>query len=113
MSDLEEIRKKRVQELLAQQLQQQAQQQLQNQIQEEQVEAQIKKIMHLILTPQARERLGNIKVVRPQVARSVEILLIQLYQTGRIPKPLSDSEFKELLVKLKEGRKEETKIKRR
>ncbi len=113
MPDLEEIRKKRMQELLRQQVQEQAQQQIQNQVQEEQIEAQIKKILPHILTPEARERLGNIKVARPQVARGVEILLIQLYQAGKIPKPLSDEQFKDILVKLKEDRKKDIRIERR
>ena len=102
-----------MQELLSQQMQQQAQQQIENQIQEEQIGAQIKKIIHHILTTKARERLGNIKVVKPEVARSVEILLIQLYQAGRIAQPLSDQQFKEILIKLKGGKKKDIKIERR
>lgn len=108
MSDLEEIRKKKMQELLRQKNQQQVQQQFQK----KQIDAQIKKLIHHILSPEARERLGNIRAAKPNFARRVEVLLIQLYQGGRIPEPLSDEQFKKLLKKLKQGRKKDITIKR-
>lgn len=114
MPDLEEIRKKRMREfLLQQQMQQKAEQQIQEQLQKEQVEAQIKEIIHRILSQEARERLGNIRLANQSFARSIEVLLIQLYQVGKITKPLSDQQFKELLMKLKERKKRDIKIKRR
>jgi programmed cell death protein 5 len=104
--DLEEIRKRKMQELLQQQLEQQSREQMQQQLQEEYINVQIKKIINQILTPKARERLGNIRTVRPDFARSVELFLIQLYQAGRLPKQLNDAKFKEILLKLKQGKKE-------
>lgn len=106
MSELEEIRKRRMQELLQRQVQEQTQEQFQRQLQEQQIESQIKMIINRILTPEARQRLGNIRTARPDFARSVEIFLIQLYQAGRLPKQVDDKTFKEILLKLKEGKRD-------
>ena len=107
MSELDELRQKRMREL--QMLQQQgSQQQMEQQMREQEIEQQIKLIMRQIMTPEARERLSNIRLARPDFARQVEVMLIQLFQAGRL-KELNDHQFKELLSKLS-GRKRETKI---
>lgn len=108
MSESDELERIR-QQKLRQMLQQQAQQQIQQQIQEEQISAQIKLIINQILDPEARERLGNIRLARPEFARQIEILLIQLYQAGRLPERLTDAQFKEILKKL-HAKKRETRI---
>jgi len=69
----------------------------------------IKMIINRILTPEARERLGNIRLARPEFARQIEILLIQLYQAGQLPKKLTDEKLKEILERI-HSRKKETKI---
>ncbi|MBM3308798.1 MAG: DNA-binding protein [Candidatus Altiarchaeales archaeon] len=103
--DIEELRRRRMQQLLQQQMQQQQQEALQQQMQEAEVSSQIKFIINQILTPEARERLANIRLARPEYARQIEILLIQLKQAGRLPKQLSDVEFKKILLKISKGRK--------
>ena len=71
MSDLDEIRQKRMAELQAQQAaaQQQAQQQQAAQMQQQeaqaQFEAQKKQILGQIMTPEARNRLANLKLTKP------------------------------------------------
>lgn len=95
-----------MQELLQRQIQQATQERIQQQLQEEQINAQIRMIINKILTPEARQRLGNIRVAMPEFARSVEIFLIQLYQAGRLPKQVDDPMLKEILLKLKESKKE-------
>lgn len=109
--ELEILRQKRLRELMQQQMQQQAQQRIQQQIQEEQIAAQIKIIINQILTPEARGRLSNIRLARPEFARQIEILLIQLYQAGQLPKKLTDEKLKEILGRI-HSRKKETKITR-
>jgi programmed cell death protein 5 len=107
MSELDELRQRRLREL--QSLQQQSRQQnVQEQLQAQQMEEQINLIMRQIMDPEARERLANIRMARPDFARQVEILLIQLYQGGRL-KALSDTQFKALLAKIS-GTKRESKI---
>ena len=104
MSEIEELKKKRMQELMQQQTQQQAQ--------EQQVDEQLKMIMTQILTPDAHERITNIQLVNPDFARQVEIILVQLYQAGKLPGKVNDAQLKEILMKL-QGQKRETKITRR
>lgn len=80
-------------------------------MQEEQLSSQISHIINQILEPDARERLANIRVARPDYARQVEVLLIQLYQAGQLPQKLSDENFRKILERI-QSRKKETKISR-
>ncbi|MFH1835573.1 MAG: DNA-binding protein [Methanobacteriota archaeon] len=112
MSELDELRAKRMQELMQSQGAQDPQQQIQHQMQQQEVERQIHQIISQVLSPEARERLGNIRAARPEHARQIEVLLIQLAQSGRLPAKISDDQFKEILGKLK-GQQRDTKISRR
>ena len=75
MEDIEEIRKRKLEELkkIREQEQQQVQQELQKQL-----------FFKQIMTPEARERLTRIKMANPAYAEQVEALLIQLAQSGRL-----------------------------
>lgn len=63
-------------------------------------EAQKREILRRILTPKARERLNNVRLVRPELAEFVENQLIALAQTGRIEVPIDDDILRELLAEL-------------
>jgi len=76
-----------------------------------QVEAQKQAILRSILTQEARQRLTNIRMVKPEFAEQIELQLIQLAQTGRIRSQLDDDQLKELLKRL-QGRRKDIKIKR-
>jgi len=102
--ELEEIRRRK----LAQLQQNEAVRQMQKE-QEENIEAQKQAILRQILTEDARQRLANVKLVRPQLAESVELQLIQLAQQGALRSKINDAQLKELLKKL-QGQKRETKI---
>lgn len=80
----------------------QAQQQQQEQLQQAQQEAEAKKqsLMRQILAPEARQRLANIKIVRPEFAQQLEMQLIQVAQSGRVQLPISDEMLKRLLAQL-------------
>ncbi|MHA1792463.1 MAG: DNA-binding protein [Promethearchaeota archaeon] len=98
--DLDAIRKKKLAELQNRAIKQQQQDAV-----KQQVEQQKQLILMKILSPEARQRLTNIKLARPQFAESVESQLIQLAQLGQIdrlgiPLPMSDDHFKELLSKI-------------
>lgn len=110
MSELEEIRKKKLQQMQMMQSQQ-GQQQMAEQRQREEMEDQIKSIINQIMLPDARQRLANIRVARPEYARQVEMLLIQLAQSGNLPKKIDDDTLKKLLTRIT-GNKRETQIKR-
>jgi programmed cell death protein 5 len=67
-------------------------------------------ILRVILTPEARERLSNIKLVRPEIAKAVEDRLIALALQGRITQPLSDEELKSILAEIYERTRKDFRI---
>ncbi len=66
----------------------------------EEAEAQKRRILRRILTPKARERLANVRLVKPEIARLVEEQLIILAQQGRIPLPVTDYVLKAILMEI-------------
>ena len=98
MSSDEELQKIRERRLLELQAQQQQQEELQRAQQE--AEAQKQAIMRKILTPEARQRLANIKIVRPDYAEQLELQLIQVAQSGRVKLPINDEMLKRLLAQI-------------
>jgi len=64
------------------------------------LEAQKQAVLRAILTPEARQRLTNVKLVNPQLAAFVENQLIALAQAGRIAAPITDEELKQILAEL-------------
>ncbi|MEJ2249256.1 MAG: DNA-binding protein [Candidatus Lokiarchaeota archaeon] len=110
MSDeekLEELRRKKLE-----QLQKQAAQQQMADEQKETYESQKYQIMRKILSQQGRQRLENIRMVKPEFAEQIEIQLIQLFRSGRLNGQLSDKQFKKLLAKITNKDKKEFKIKK-
>ncbi len=99
MSDIEELRRKRLQQLQQQATQQSAEAESQEKMQKE-FEAQKKQIMIQILTPEARSRLANLRLTRKDFVEQIELQLIQLAQTGRIKAKITDEQLKELLKKV-------------
>ena len=69
-------------------------------------EAQKQAALRLILTPEARQRLTNIRMVKPEFAEQIETQLIQLAQTGKIKVPIGDDQLKDALARLQSHRKE-------
>jgi programmed cell death protein 5 len=78
---------------------------------EQQMEAQKQALLSKILAPEARQRLNNLKMVKAEFAEQIEMQLIEMAQTGKLPIPLADSQLKQILVQL-QSRKRETKIRR-
>jgi programmed cell death protein 5 len=107
MSDeeLEAIRRKK---LLAMQ---QRPNEEQRQTQQEQIEQQKQALLRQLLTPEARQRLTNLKMIKPEYTEQLELQIIQLAQTGKIPIPLTDQQLKQILIQL-QSRKREIKIRR-
>ena len=103
--ELEAILERQYQELLRRR------QELQRRRIERQLEeARRREILRMILTPEARERLANIKLVRPEIARIVEDHLISLAAQGRITKPITDDELKAILAEIYERTRREFRI---
>jgi len=112
MSDIEEIRRKRMEQLQQQAAQQAAQQQgdlAEQERKRRELEAQKRQVMIQILTPEARSRLANIRLTKPEFVDQIELQLIQLAQMGRIKSKIDDEQLKVLLKKLA-GQKREMKI---
>ncbi len=78
---------------------------------EKEIEAQKEALLRQILSPEARQRLNNLKMVKREFAEQIELQLIQMAQTGKLPIPLSDAQLKQILVQL-QSRKRETQIRR-
>ena len=104
---LEALRRRKLQEL-----QQQAAQQQMAQAQEKQFESKKYLLMRKILSQEGRQRLENIRIVKPEFAQQIELQLIQLFQSGKLRGaiPLPDSSFKKLLEQIT-GKKKDFKIK--
>lgn len=103
--ELEELRRRKLA-----QLQQQAAQQEIAEVQQNEFEAQKYQVMRKILSQEGRQRLENIRMVKPEIAQQIELQLIQLAQSGRLRGQLSDDAFKKLLEQIA-GKKKEFKIK--
>lgn len=78
---------------------------------EQQMEAQKQELLRKILSPEARQRLTNLKMVKPEFIEQLELQLIQLAQMGKVPVPMSDAQLKQILIQL-QSRKREPKIRR-
>ncbi|AGI47903.1 DNA-binding TFAR19-related protein [Thermoplasmatales archaeon BRNA1] len=84
-------------------LQQQAQSQqaqAQQEQQAKQLEAQKQSILRQIMTPEARDRLANVKLANANLAASVENQLIRLAQSGRLQSQVTDAMLKEILQQM-------------
>jgi programmed cell death protein 5 len=81
----------------------------QRQSQEEsQIEAQKQALLRKILAPEAQQRLNNLKMVKQDFAEQIEMQLIQMAQTGKLPIPLSDAQLKQILIQLQSRKREPT-----
>lgn len=73
---------------------------------QQQLEGQKQALLRRILTPEARSRLTNLNMVKPEFTQQLELQLIQLAQAGRINLPITDEQLKELLVRLQSGKRD-------
>lgn len=104
--ELEELRRRKLSALQQKFSEEQRQAQM-----EQQLELQKQALLRKILTPEARQRLANLKMVRPEFTEQLELQLIQLTQQGKLPIPLADEQLKQILIQL-QSQKRETKIRR-
>ncbi|UCE91859.1 MAG: DNA-binding protein [Methanobacteriota archaeon] len=106
-NELDLLRQKKLQEL-----QMKAQQEAAAQEQVKQAEAQKAMLMRQILTPEARERLMNLRMTRPDVVEQVEEQLLMLVRSGRVSQQIDDYTMRQILRKVMPT-KREIKIERR
>lgn len=75
---------------------------------ESDLEAQKQALLAKILAPEARQRLNNLKMVKSEFIEQIELQLIQMAQTGKLPIPLSDAQLKQILIQLQSRKREPT-----
>ena len=64
------------------------------------------KVLMVLLDQEARQRLMNIRMVKPELAISVENYLITAASTGKLNRALTDEELKQLLISLQQPKKQ-------
>jgi programmed cell death protein 5 len=99
--EIEEIRQRRMLELRQRLSREQQRAQMQ-----QQVEVAKQAILRRILEPKARQRLNNLKMVKPDFANQLELQLIQLAQSNKVKTPITDELLKEILMRLQSQRRE-------
>jgi len=67
--------------------------------------------LRMMLTTEARQRLANVKMVRPELASAIEEYVLQLVSAGRLKKVIDDEQLKQMLYALQE-KKRDIKIRR-
>jgi programmed cell death protein 5 len=104
--ELEAIRKRKMLNLQQQMV-------AENQKDEEKLEYERQKteILRKLLTADARSRLTNIKIVKPQLADQIEMQIISLAQTGQLNKagieiPITDEQLKIILSKIQSKKRD-------
>jgi programmed cell death protein 5 len=65
-------------------------------------------IMRMALTSEARQRLANIKMVKPQIAQSIEEYIVQMASAGKLKQVINDDQLKELLGSIQVKKREFT-----
>jgi len=94
-TDIEEIRKRKYEQMMQSQAGAAAEEEKRQELEEAK-----KNIIRQILTTAARERLSNIRIAKPEFADQLEGQLIALAQTGKLKGMINDTQLKELLQQL-------------
>lgn len=68
--------------------------------------AQKEQILKQILVPEARMRLNNIKMVKPELADLVEQYLIGMATQGKIPGQITDDQLKQILLSTQQPKRD-------
>lgn len=67
-------------------------------------------ILNQIMTPEAREKLANIRLVKPERAEQVETYLINSAQSGQLGGRVGEEQVKDLLRSVTEQTQKRTKV---
>ena len=64
------------------------------------------RVLQVVLDTQARQRLMNVRLVKPDLAAAVENYLINAASSGRLNRALSDEELKQLLLRIQQPKRD-------
>ena len=105
MSDreLDELRQRRLQEMQAQ-----AEQQLAQEQERVTIEAQMQGALRQLMSAEAKERLAQVRVARPEMAKTVEQQVMALARDGKLTAPIDDATLQKMLAQL--SRRRETTV---
>ena len=73
---------------------------------EDQINAQKDTLLKQILSSEARLRLNNVKMVKPELANMVENYLLGLASQGRAPGQITDEQLKQILLPAQQPKKD-------
>ncbi|MGA8543260.1 MAG: DNA-binding protein [Thermoplasmata archaeon] len=109
-AELNELRRRRLQQLQQQQIAEAANPQAYaaQDAEMQRREQERTDALRRILTPEARERLGRIRLAKPDIAASVEQQLLQLAASGRLQRQVDDATLRALLERIMPDRREIT-----
>ena len=77
-----------------------------NQPNEDQINAQKDMLLKQLLTSEARLRLNNVKMVKPDLANMVENYLLGLASQGKTPGQITDDQLKQILLSAQQPKKD-------
>ena len=101
--ELEELRQRRLQEMQAQ-----AEQQLAQEQERVAIKAQVQGALRQLMSAEAKERLAQVRVARPEMAKAVEQRIMALARDGELTALIDDATLQKMLPHL--SRRRETKI---
>ena len=76
------------------------------QVNDTEIEAKQEQILKQLLVPDARLRLNNIKMVKPELANLVENYLIGMVTQGKLNSQISDDQLKQILLYLQQPKRD-------
>ncbi len=103
--ELEELKRRQMEELLRRKSEEERRKQ-----EEMAREAQKQEILRRVMTPEARARLTNVKLVRPELATAVEDYIINLALSGQLKSMIDDATLKQILYVLDSRTRREFRI---
>ena len=71
-----------------------------------QLKAQKEMVLKQLLSPDARLRLNNIRMVKPDLANLVETYLLNLSGQGKITGQISDEQLKQILLSVQQPKRD-------
>jgi programmed cell death protein 5 len=64
------------------------------------------RVLRVLLTTEARQRLTNVKMVKPELAKAVEDYIIAMGSQGKLNKALTDDELKQVLSSIQQPKRD-------